>query len=30
LLAPYGNEEASVVARNLDNKVMALLTDAAE
>ena len=30
LLAPYGNEEAAVVARNLDTKVMALLTDAAE
>ena len=30
LLAPYGSEEASAVARNLDNKVMALLTAAAE
>ena len=30
LLAPYGSEEASVVARNLDDKVMALLTAAAE
>ena len=30
LLAPYGSEEASAVARNLDDKVMALLTAAAE
>ena len=30
LLAPYGSEEASAVARTLDDKVMALLTAAAE
>ena len=30
LLAPYGSEEASAVARKLDDKVMALLTAAAE
>jgi len=30
LLAPYGNAEASAVARQLDDKVMALLTAAAE
>ena len=30
LLAPYRSEEASAVARNLDDKVMALLTAAAE
>jgi uncharacterized protein (DUF302 family) len=30
LLAPYGNAEASAVARQLDDKVVALLTEAAE
>ena len=30
LLAPYGSAEASAVARQLDDKVMALLTAAAE
>ena len=30
LLAPYGSKEASAVARDLDEKVMALLTEAAE
>jgi uncharacterized protein (DUF302 family) len=30
LLAPYGNAEASAVARQLDDKVVALLTAAAE
>jgi uncharacterized protein (DUF302 family) len=30
LLAPYGNAEASAVARQLDDKVLALLTAAAE
>jgi hypothetical protein len=30
LLAPYGSAEASAVARQLDGKVMALLTAAAE
>jgi uncharacterized protein (DUF302 family) len=30
LLAPYGNAEALAVARHLDDKVMALLTAAAE
>ncbi len=30
LLAPYGNAQASAVARQLDEKVVALLTAAAE
>ena len=30
LLAPYGNEQASAVARQLDEKVLGLLTAAAE
>jgi hypothetical protein len=29
-LAPYGNAEASLVARQLDEKVVAMLTSAAE
>jgi hypothetical protein len=30
LLAPYGNAKASAVAKQLDEKVLALLTSAAE